>query len=88
MNYGVRSQEELYEFMRELGFRVEPNHEIASCTEEIFAYWEKWTARKGGLNYAIDGVVVKVDDYLQQQELGYTAKAPRWSMALNFRPNR
>jgi DNA ligase (NAD+) len=84
MDFGVRSQEELYEFMRELGFRVEPNHEIASDTEEIVSYWEKWTTRKSELNYAIDGVVVKVDDFLQQQELGYTAKAPRWSMAFKF----
>jgi len=84
MNYGLRRQEELYEFMRELGFRIEPNHETVSDTEEIVSYWKKWTTRKGGLNYAIDGVVVKVDDFLQQQELGYTAKAPRWSMAFKF----
>lgn len=82
--YGVQTQKELFSLLEELGLRVEPNHVLVDDTAKILRYWEKWAWKKTELNYAIDGVVVKVNDFRQRQELGYTTRAPRWAMAFKF----
>src|SRR5699024_1327508 len=52
--------------------------------EEVLEYIEKWTEAREGLQYDIDGIVIKVNDLEQQDELGYTQKSPRWAIAYKF----
>jgi len=82
--FGLKSQSEQLEFLRTIGLKVEPNFEVADGTEDVIEFWKKWSGLKSGLNYAVDGTVVKVEDLHLQQELGYTTKAPRWAIAFKF----
>ena len=70
--------------LRELGFKVNPHCELASSVEEVIAYWKKWKKRAPTEHYAIDGIVVKVNDRARQEMLGYTGKAPRFAVAWKF----
>lgn len=67
-----------------LGFKT--NHERARVDdiEGVLAYIEKWTNQREQLPYDIDGIVIKVDDIEQQDEMGYTQKSPRWAIAYKF----
>ncbi|KON67407.1 NAD-dependent DNA ligase LigA [Peribacillus butanolivorans] len=81
---GVRSHSEGLDLLDELGFKT--NKERKTCTniEEVLAYIEEWTEQRPNLAYDIDGIVVKVDSLEQQDELGFTAKSPRWAIAYKF----
>lgn len=83
-DYGLESHSETLDYMDELGFQT--NHQRKNCQtiEEVLAYIEEWTAKRPALTYEIDGIVIKVDRFDQQQELGHTVKAPRWSIAYKF----
>ena len=83
-SYGLSSHSEALAYMDKLGFQT--NHERQNCKtiKEVWAYIEKWTEERPNLSYEIDGIVIKVDRYDQQQELGSTVKAPRWSIAYKF----
>lgn len=82
----VNSQWGFLEWLRDCGFAV--NEHAARCTSasEVHAYCEKALAMRDELNYDIDGVVVKVDSFAQQDALGFTARAPRWAIAFKFPP--
>lgn len=83
-DYGLASHSDALDYLDQLGFTT--NHERKKCQtiEEVFAYIQEWTEKRPNLIYEIDGIVVKVDRYDQQQELGNTVKAPRWSIAYKF----
>jgi DNA ligase (NAD+) len=78
------TQSEELEYLRELGFKVNPHHEIASSADEIIAYWEKWKTKNKAQGYWVDGVVIKVNEKKFQEALGYTGKAPRFGIAFKF----
>ena len=82
----VSSQWEFLQWLRDCGFAV--NDHAARCTSaaEVHAFCEQALARRDELNYDIDGVVVKVDAFAQQDALGFTARAPRWAIAFKFPP--
>lgn len=63
---------------------------IAKCKNinEIFDFIDYWEEHRSELNFEIDGIVVKVNDYRQQEELGYTAKSPRWAIAYKYKTER
>lgn len=72
------------QLLQELGFRVNPHYQVCSHPEELRAYLNYWDKHRVELEVATDGVVVKVNDYRYHDEIGWTAKAPRWAMAYKF----
>jgi DNA ligase (NAD+) len=80
-----KSQFEGLESARKWGFKVPNESKLASSLEEVFQFIEYWDVHRHNLPYETDGVVVKVNNFHYQEELGYTAKSPRWAMAYKFK---
>jgi DNA ligase (NAD+) len=78
-----RHWESLEELAR-MGFKVNAKRKLCRDVDEVLAFCAEWEAQREQLPYEIDGVVVKVDSIAQQQQLGYTAKAPRWAIAYKY----
>ena len=68
-----------------LGFNVPEHHTLASTIDDVIRFITHWNTERKNLPYEIDGVVVKVNDIAQQDELGYTSKSPRWAIAYKFK---
>ncbi len=81
----VKSQFESLEKARTWGFKVPEIATLAHTIEEVMDFVTYWDSNRSKLPYETDGVVIKVNNLLQQEELGYTAKAPRWAMAYKFK---
>lgn len=73
------------ESARNWGFKVPKESKLAQNLEEVFEFISFWDQNRSKLPYETDGVVVKVDNLQYQEELGYTAKSPRWAMAYKFK---
>ncbi len=84
-NLGIASQIESLDKARNWGFKVPEASKLANNIEEVLAFVNHWDVARHDLPYETDGVVVKVNNLQQQEELGYTAKAPRWAMAYKFK---
>ncbi|MGA8853814.1 MAG: NAD-dependent DNA ligase LigA [Christiangramia sp.] len=84
-NTGIASQFEGLEKAREWGFKVPGESELKESIEEVLQYINYWDEHRHDLPYETDGVVVKVNDFHQQEELGHTAKSPRWAIAYKFK---
>ncbi|MCH4824187.1 NAD-dependent DNA ligase LigA [Gramella lutea] len=84
-NTGIKSQFESLEKAREWGFKVPQESELKNSIEEVLDYINYWDQHRHDLPYETDGVVVKVNNFYQQEELGHTAKSPRWAMAYKFK---
>lgn len=82
----VRSQEELLERLSEIGLRTNQERRLFDSIEDVWSFVEEVEAKRKDLPYEIDGVVIKVNDFAVQEELGYTVKAPRWAIAYKFQP--
>ncbi|HLU43197.1 MAG TPA: NAD-dependent DNA ligase LigA [Microthrixaceae bacterium] len=82
----IRTHHESLEWLRELGFPVNPEIRVLDGPDEVLDYCLHWQAHRHDLDYEIDGVVVKLDDLAQQELLGHTSKAPRWAIAYKFPP--
>lgn len=72
------------ERLKELGFKTNPAWKKCETVEEVLEFIEYWTNERPNLDYEIDGIVIKVDNLRQQDELGNTAKGPRWAIAYKF----
>lgn len=83
---GLASQSEVLAWLGSAGFHVNPDVRLCETPDEVRAFCEDAVGRRSDLPYEIDGVVVKVDSVALQDELGYTAKAPRWAIAFKFPP--
>ena len=70
------------------GFKVPKEAKLVNSIDEVLKYINYWDEHRHSLPYEIDGVVVKVNSFYQQDELGFTAKAPRWAMAYKFKAER
>ncbi len=78
------TQGEELEYLRELGFKVNPHFAHGKTIEDVIDYWEKWKKKGRSQDYWVDGVVVKVNEHAYQEVLGYTGKAPRFAIAFKF----
>ncbi len=80
----IKTQYELLDFLDELGFNIV---EVGYVTgiEEITSQCEKWEQSRYNLDYDIDGLVIKVNDFQLQQKLGFTSKSPKWAIAYKFK---
>jgi DNA ligase (NAD+) len=87
-NLGVNSQFQSLKKAREWGFKVPEEAKLCRTMEDVFEYIAYWDEHRHDLPYEIDGVVIKVNSINQQEELGYTAKAPRWAIAYKFKAER
>ena len=84
-NLGITSQFESLQKAKEWGFKVPEVAKLCKTTAEVMDFVNYWDVHRHELPYEIDGVVVKVNSFQHQDELGYTAKAPRWAMAYKFK---
>ncbi|MDQ3951577.1 MAG: NAD-dependent DNA ligase LigA [Actinomycetota bacterium] len=82
----LRAHSEALETLRGLGLRTNPNNRRVEDLDEVYEYCTHWQEHRHDVAHEIDGVVVKVDSIDQQEELGFTAKAPRWAIAYKFPP--
>ena len=73
-------------FMKNQGFKVNPNIKLCKNAEEAIAYCKEWETKRFDLDYATDGVVIKVNKVSIQEDLGYTSRAPKWATAFKFPP--
>ncbi len=78
------TQAEELEYLRELGFKVNPHHDTIPTIEGAIDFWNAWKGKGRAQDYWIDGVVVKVNEKKYQEVLGYTGKAPRFTIAFKF----
>jgi len=81
----IETQFESLDKARSWGFKVPKAAQLANSIEEVFEFINYWDVKRNDLPYETDGVVIKVNSLFQQDELGYTAKAPRWAMAYKFK---
>lgn len=87
-NLPFKTQFEGLEKARQWGFKVPKEAKLAKNMDEVFAFIDYWDTHRHNLPYETDGVVIKINDIHQQEELGYTAKSPRWAIAYKFKAER
>src|SRR6266581_1449800 len=80
------NQWEALQLIRDWGFPVNPHIHLANSLDEVWDYCKKWEKERFNLPYEIDGVVIKINDLVQQQELGSVARDPRWAIAFKYPP--
>lgn len=84
-NLPFNSQFEALQAARNYGFKVPNQSKLAKNLDEVFEFIEIWDKKRHTLPYETDGVVIKVNSFAHQEELGYTSKSPRWAMAYKFK---
>jgi DNA ligase (NAD+) len=84
-NLPFSSQIEGLQSARDWGFKVPSEAKLANSMQEVFEFIDYWDIHRHKLPYETDGVVVKVNSFRHQEELGYTAKSPRWAIAYKFK---
>jgi DNA ligase (NAD+) len=85
---GAKSQEQILERLAEMGFHVNENRRTHPNIDAVIAFLDEWQAKRHGLDYEIDGIVIKVNDLGQQAELGFVSRSPRWALAFKFPPEQ
>jgi DNA ligase (NAD+) len=71
--------------LKSWGFNVSDNSKLVNSIEDVLLFIKHWETERFKLSYDIDGIVIKVNSYAQQQELGFTAKSPRWAISFKFK---
>ncbi len=78
------SQSEALDRLDAIGFKTNPERRLCKDMQEVFEYIKLWTEKRENLTYDIDGIVIKVNNLAKQDELGFTAKSPKWAIAYKF----
>ena len=87
-NDQFKSHSESLELLSKLGFSVSPDYKVFNNIEDIIKYIEYWTENREELKFGIDGMVIKVNNFEQREQMGFTAKSPRWAIAYKFPAER
>ncbi|MBD7986113.1 NAD-dependent DNA ligase LigA [Sporosarcina sp. Sa2YVA2] len=82
--FGQDSHSDSLDYLATLGFETNKQSKRCPSIDEVIEYIESWQSRRQDLDYEIDGIVIKVDEYEDQEQLGFTAKSPRWATAYKF----
>ena len=83
-SYGIEGHAEMLDYLATLGFPSNKERQACATIDDVLAFIEKWTEARPNLDYEIDGIVIKVNSFAHQDELGFTAKSPRWAIAYKF----
>lgn len=78
------SQWQALELLQKMGFKVNPNRTLSATSKEVAQYYQRWDTERLNLPYMTDGVVVKINSFSLQEQLGFTQKFPRWAVALKY----
>ncbi len=82
----VKTHYDSLNLLKALGFDINPNFSLETGINEVIKKCEYWKFERFNLNYATDGMVVKINDFSKQNELGFTSRAPKWATAFKFPP--
>ena len=83
-NYNIHTQKDAMEYMKKLGFNVNPHYRHCRNIHEVIAYIEEYKDLRKTLEYETDGIVIKVNEMDLHDEIGYTVKVPKWAIAYKF----
>jgi DNA ligase (NAD+) len=83
-----RSQWDVLRTLEKMGFRVNKHRRRLASIDEVIEYHAEWQRKRHKLEHEIDGIVVKVDGFAQQLELGFVARSPRWAIAFKYAPEQ
>ncbi|MEO8761255.1 MAG: NAD-dependent DNA ligase LigA [Bacteroidia bacterium] len=84
-NLPAKSHYENLEKAKTWGFKISSYTKVCYNIDEVFNFIDEWDKKRNDLPFDIDGIVIKVNNYIQQQQLGFTAKSPRWAIAYKFK---
>ncbi|MEG0856421.1 MAG: NAD-dependent DNA ligase LigA [Terrisporobacter sp.] len=87
-NDECKTHSESLELLTKLGLSVSPDYKVFNNIEDIISYIEYWTEHREELKFGIDGMVIKVNNFEQREQMGFTAKSPRWAIAYKFPAER
>ena len=82
--YGIKTHHEALKFMKDLGFRTNPNNKLVGSIDEVLEYIETKNEERPDLPYDIDGVVIKLDNLKDHEKMGNTIRYPKWAVAYKF----
>ena len=85
-NKYVESQKEALEYLKTLGFKVNPNYKACASVDDVYAQILTYDELRKNLPYDTDGVVIKINEFSLHEKIGYTAKSPKWATAYKFAP--
>ncbi|MBD2178249.1 NAD-dependent DNA ligase LigA [Pseudanabaena sp. FACHB-1998] len=80
----ISSQWQALEFLQQIGFRVNPNKKLCKSIQELQDYYDYWSTERLKLPYMTDGMVIKLNEFSKQAQLGFTQKTPRWAIAWKY----
>lgn len=83
-NYGIKTQVDALSYLEELGFSVNPYHKHCKDIDEVINAIDEYNQLRKTLDYATDGIVIKVNEFELYDEIGYTVKVPKWAIAYKF----
>ena len=85
-NPSIKTHEQTLLYLKDMGFNLNPNFKKCKNIQEAIEYCKYWDKERYNLDYATDGVVIKINELAIQNELGFTSRAPRWATAFKFPP--
>lgn len=85
-DFGITKHSDSLNYIEQLGFKTNKERRICHGIEEVISYINEYTNKRASLPYDIDGIVIKVDNFKYYDQLGYTAKTPKWAIAYKFPP--